>query len=143
MKFISTCLILSLLLVIPACTGLQRGDDPKLLATADFGDYPENLDQLIKAHLNKILFDPYSVKDLTIKKPKQGWYRPSGFKQSVIYGYETRIFLNAKNRMGGYTGIQKWFVFIHNGQIIEFDKWKNLFKYSPDDFDTRPDKIPR
>ena len=143
MKFISSCLILSLLLVIPACAGLQRGNDPKLLATADFGDYPENLKEIVKAHLNKVLFDPYSVRDLTIKKPKQSWYRPSGFRQSVIYGYETRVSLNAKNRMGGYTGIQEHFVFVRNGQIIVFSKWEDMFKYAPDDFNTMPDKMSR
>jgi len=150
-KFIGICLIFLLTFSLSACPGLQRGDDPALLATADFGQYPdlENLEQILRADLRRTLFDPDSLRDLEIKKPKQSWYRRMGFRQPVIYGYETRVFFNAKNRMGGYTGLQKYFLFIRNGKTIRFVSWKEWCKfsgvseYSPDNFDTMPEKMAR
>jgi len=140
-KILIICIAFVLTISLTACVGLQRGDDPILLATADFGQYPENLEQIIKDHLKISLFDPYSVRDFEIKKPKQSWYRHAGFRQPVIYGYETRVYLNAKNRMGGYTGLKKHFVFVRNGQIINFREWNELL--NPDRFNAMPEKMVR
>jgi len=143
--FVRICLIFIVILLFSACSWPLRGDDPELLATADFGPYPEkeNIKQLVRARLKNILFDPYSLRDFEILNFKQGWYRPAGNKRLIIYGYETRVYFNAKNRMGGYVGLQKYFLFVHNGVIIEFGKPEEIFgrRFNAGEFYTRPDKM--
>lgn len=113
------------------------------LLQADYGQYPENIEEIVKEYIRVSFFDPYSVRDLRIEKPKQNWYRPAGYRQQPIYGYETRVYCNAKNRMGAYIGLKKHFCFIRNGRVIAWhDSDDAGFRWLlfDDKFDSTPEK---
>ena len=83
------------------------------IANADYGAYPANYVEIAKNWINKTFFDPYSVQDLEVSMPVKHWeYR--GF-EGPCYGYLIRVSCNAKNRMGGYTGRQAFYLLIRNG----------------------------
>ena len=142
-KTICICFALLSAFALLACVGLLDGDHPELLATADFGQYPENYEEIIKDYLRSYLAGLHGVGDLEIMKPKQSWYRPDGAMQQVIYGYETRVLFTARNTMGGYSGIQKHYAFIRNGRVIRFGRWEDLFPNSPDRFHSMLERLVR
>ena len=142
-KTICICFAFLSTFALLACVGLQGGDHPKLLANADFGQYPENYDEIIKDYLRYYLVDLHRVVDLEIVKPKQSWYRPDQVMEQLIYGYETRVLFSTRNTMGGSSGIQKYYVFIRNGRVIKFGKWEDLFPNSPDRFHSMLEKMLR
>ena len=83
------------------------------LANADYGTYPSNYEEIAKDWIKKTFFDPYTVQDLVISAPAKHWewYKFEG----PCYGYVISVSCNAKNRMGGYTGRQVFYLLIRNG----------------------------
>jgi hypothetical protein len=74
------------------------------------GPYPADYRQIVKKHLQRTLFDPYSVRSASIAAPEQGHLY---FRQ----GWLVCVELNAKNRMGGYVGLQRTAYLINRGGI--------------------------
>ena len=94
-------------------------------AAADYGVYPENYQEIIKAHLNETLFDPYSIRDLRMSKPEKGYaWGPVG--RPPIYGYKCFVSFNCKNRMGGYIGKTMYYTLIRNGKIIVMEDVREI-----------------
>lgn len=78
-------------------------------ALADFGAYPSNYQEMIQNYMGQMFLDPYSAV-----------YRfapPEKRKAGNRYGYYVRTTINAKNRMGGYTGAKNYSFMIHNNEI--------------------------
>lgn len=72
--------------------------------TAETGPFPASYREMAKVYLRKVLFDPYSVRDAEIAEPE--------VKQSIYLidpapGWTICVRLNAKNRMGAYTGLKE------------------------------------
>jgi hypothetical protein len=59
---------------------------------------------MAKEYLRKTLFDPYSVRDAEIAEPK---VMSSFYLIDPAPGWTICVRLNAKNRMGAYTGISE------------------------------------
>ena len=78
---------------------------------AQIGPYPADYKELIKGHIDRSFFDPYSMRNVAISYPNQGHIF---FKQGWIICLEA----NAKNRLGGYTGLKKQAYLVNNGQVI-------------------------
>lgn len=76
------------------------------------GPYPENYKQIISEHIEKSFFDPYSMKSVALSGPVQGQIF---FNQ----GWVVCLQANAKNRLGGYTGLQRSAYLINNYKIIQ------------------------
>ena len=142
-KTICICFALLSAFTLLACVGVQGGDHPKLLATADFGQYPENYEEIIKDYLRYYFAGLHGVNDLEIMKPKQSWYRADEAMQQVIYGYETRVLFTPVNTMGGNSGNQKYYAFIRNDRVIKFGRWDDLFPNSPDRFHSMLERMAR
>jgi hypothetical protein len=87
---------------------------PEELANADYGDYPSNYEEIAKASVSERLIDPYSAQ-FTFRPPAKTWNGFGGGK----YGWAVCGTFNAKNRMGGYTGSDYFFVMIKNGIAIQ------------------------
>jgi len=88
---------------------------------AGYGNPPENYEKAIKAHLNEYLFDPYSIRELSIDPPKDlliGRFRIGGLKPGQIVWY-CDVRYNAKNRYGAYTGKKSHRYFFRGEEIIE------------------------
>ena len=75
------------------------------------GPAPENYKAILKAHIEKSYFDPYSLRNVAISKPTLGKIGPNP-------GWLVCLQSNAKNRMGSYVGLKKDAYLIRNGIII-------------------------
>ena len=80
--------------------------DPKAV-----GPYPGDHRKTVKAHVEQAFFDPYSLRNVAISNPRIGHLF---FQQGWIICFQA----NAKNRMGGYTGLQRTAYLIHNDRVV-------------------------
>ena len=80
----------------------------------DLGPPPSTYREVVAAHLKTTLFDPYSVRDAMISEPRSG-RSLSGPKWNVCFRG------NAKNRLGGYTGLKEILFVFEGEQIIATD----------------------
>ena len=97
-------------LLFPLLSACVSFDPAKLEQAA--GPYPANYRQLSLQYLKKSLIDPYSVRDAEIAKPVA---RPSWMMTDPSPGWVVCWRANAKNTMGGYTGVTVSRIFIRNG----------------------------
>jgi hypothetical protein len=92
------------ILLVTACAVTPNQDE--------IGPFPSDYRDIVKNHLLRTLFDPYSVRSASISLPTQGHLL---FRQGWIVCVE----LNAKNRMGGYVGLQRTAYLINRGSIAQ------------------------
>jgi hypothetical protein len=76
------------------------------------GPYPSDYKETIKAHVLRTYFDPYSVRSASVSQPIQGHLF---FQQGWIACLEA----NAKNRMGGYIGVQRTAYLLNRGSVVQ------------------------
>jgi hypothetical protein len=100
-----------LLLVAIAVIGLMLGcavkPDPDVI-----GPYPNGYENIIKNHVLKTYYDPYSIRSARLSYPNQGHIL---FQQGWIVCLEA----NSKNRMGGYTGLKRTGYLIRSGLVLQ------------------------
>ena len=106
-------ILLSCFILILGC-GLKRPSQEDL-KSADYGTYPFKYEEIVKSHMSKRLFDPYSAVYEFQGLPTQGWQNYFG---KIYYGFRGFVYINAKNRMGGYVGSKLFVYLIKNGQVI-------------------------
>lgn len=87
------------------------------LAQADFGDFPNDYETIVKSYYGEVLKDPGSVQYRNITHPKV--YATWGMGGPTRYGYLVCVTLNAKNSYGGYTGFQTDGILIRNDRVIQ------------------------
>lgn len=104
-------LIPILLLLIAGCV---TPPSQKELDAADPGPYPHNFEEIVKGYFTPQLKDPESAR-YRIITPFQGYHRSIS---STKYGYITKVYINAKNGYGGYTGEKLWELLINNGNVV-------------------------
>lgn len=109
-------LLFSLILVCVALMGcstrlsMSEGE-------AQYGPLPENYQQLVAQAIPKYLIDPTSaIIDFNSYGFLEAPYPMDSHNQ--ISGWRCWVWVNAKNRMGGYTGRKPWFCVIRFGQVI-------------------------
>ena len=113
-------ILFTAILLISACADPQQNQNS---LTSDWGPYPENYQDIIKNYMQNRLFDPESA--------LYNWYglpfpaRSSSYG-NIKYGYQMKVGINAKNRMGGYTGEQIYYFFINNAIVVD-EKRSNPF----------------
>lgn len=86
----------------------------KEIATADYGSYPNDYEQIIRIHTENFLKDPESARYKFLNTPKPGWNSIGGKR----FGYVICANINAKNSFGGYVGNRMSYFMIRNGRII-------------------------
>lgn len=103
------------LLVAVACLGLVGcASKPASIdeARVRYGALPENYQELVINYFDKLLIEPgsgmYSFGSLPGREVQMGQD-----------GWLITFFINAKNRMGGYTGNQLAMCKIINGQVVQ------------------------
>ena len=72
--------------------------------TAETGPFPTRYREMAKEYLRRPLFDPYSVLDAEIAEPAM---KASIYLLDPAPAWTICVRLNAKNRMGAYTGISE------------------------------------
>lgn len=118
--------VLIMLLAIGGCTTEAQRRDAEVDAwkrtlpapNADYGTYPTNYVELIKANFGVTLKDPESARYGTFSKPRKEHIITSIHTKEAIYGYSVCAPVNAKNSYGGYTGTHRYWFFIRNGKIL-------------------------
>ena len=106
-------LVLLSVLVSTGCA--MNHPTPEQIATASYGQYPDNYQEIIQSYMSSILFDPTSVMYSEWRGPSKGYFQDDG---KAVFGYRVCVEVNAKNRMGGYTGWQVQFFMIKDGRVI-------------------------
>ncbi len=86
------------------------------LANADYGIYPENYQEIVKAYFSRKLIDPYYAQ-YRIKTPYKGYFSGGAFR-SPAFGYVVEVGINVKKRFGGYVE-KSYMILIKNGAIIK------------------------
>jgi len=102
-------LIISLLICGCAMTPTMLQEEQ-----ADYGNYPNNYEDIAKRWIKEGFYDPYSVRDLKISIPVKSWVQMG----KTEYGYLIYVTCNAKNRMGGYVGMETFLLLVHNGAVV-------------------------
>lgn len=99
---------------------------PEQEATADYGQYPTNYEQIVKDYFSRSLFDPYSA-HYRIGTPYKGYSNKAPIMGGGVdqFGYLIDVGINAKNRYGGYVGEEQYRLLIRNGQVIQ--QWQLTF----------------
>lgn len=89
------------------------------IALQDTGPLPENYKDIILNYLEYFLVDPDSVKDLTFHPPievnqKDLYFKPE--TERLIF-WKVCVTFNAKNKFGGYTGLEAYMFEFQYGEI--------------------------
>ena len=76
------------------------------------GPPPENYKAIVRAHIERTYFDPYSLRSVAISAPHKG---VSGARS----GYWVCVECNGKNRMGAYAGLKRTGYLVANGSVVD------------------------
>lgn len=83
---------------------------------ADYGLYPNNYENLIKAYMGNVLHDPYSA-HYDFYTPTEG-YTLVNKREDLNFCYTVKVIINAKNLYGAFTGNRLYFFDIKNHMIV-------------------------
>ena len=106
---------LVLFALIALVSGCATPPTQEELASADYGQYPSDYEQIIKGYMQATLKDPDSARYQFLNPPKTGWNGFGGKK----FGYIVCAYINAKNSYGGYVGNRMSYFMIKNGRVID------------------------
>lgn len=110
-------LIVALLSLI--CCGCVTMPTQEEIARFDYGA-PLTIDYqaVIKNHFNEVLFDPYSAV-YEFEMPQTFWFKRGPLAGGGLFvGYAVFVRVNAKNRMGGYVGKERY-AFLFKNNLLE------------------------
>jgi hypothetical protein len=88
---------------------------PEQIVNAYYGRYPDNYKEVIQDYMSRVLIDPNSVMYSEWRGPSKGYFQDYG---KTFWGYRVCVEVNAKNRMGGYTGRQTHLFIVNDGRVI-------------------------
>lgn len=99
---------------------------PEQIASADYGTVPPIYKDAIQGHMQGLLFDPYSAHYRYSADPVKGYAYVSGTLKPPVFGYLVTVGINAKNRMGGYTGEKPYLFLFHNDQFYMLSEYTKV-----------------
>lgn len=114
-RIVGGVISLSLVLCLSGCGYIKP--KPSDLQVANFGERPtrDEAASLVKTHMSKALFDPYSAV-YECDEPRKAWGNSVG---KLYYGYAVTCNINAKNRFGAFVGSQAHRFIISSGTVSE------------------------
>lgn len=112
-KYAHIAAFLACLVLLAGC-GLKQPTQQEI-SSAYYGPEPKSFEETIKSYHKYSLFDPMSAVYEFPVPPVAGWMNVYG---NIEYGWIIIYTLNAKNRMGAYTGFQAQQALIRNGKVI-------------------------
>lgn len=99
-----------LALAVAGCSATAGTPPPNTEAAPS----PDTVKQAVRAHVRSSFFDPYSVRDAQISQPTWRGALQLGSGE----GWTVCLRANAKNRMGGYTGLRDTALTIRGGKVV-------------------------
>jgi len=100
------------LVAVAETTEIELPADPAI-----YGEYPKAYQEIITKWLDTKLTDAPSAQVVWITTPVAGNLPGPGGKP--LFGYLVEFKVNARNRFGTYTGMQKHRALIRNGAVIK------------------------
>lgn len=76
------------------------------------GPFPSDFKEIIREHVLRTFFDPYSIRSASVTLPFEGHI---SFQQGWIVCLES----NSKNKIGGYVGLQRTAFLINNDKVVQ------------------------
>ena len=106
-------------LTISACA-TSNGPPPGLLENADYGPPPTEAEffRVAEEEIRNSLIDPDSGRFDWPNPIVRGYWPETGYSRAGYFGYFTCGRINARNRMGGYTGRKPFAVVYRYGRIL-------------------------
>ena len=99
MRTMLTGILLALLMA-----GCASHLSPSQMAEGDYGELSPNYKEAIKTHMQTLFYDPESARYRYEKEPVKGYAYVPNDAPKLEFGYIVDAHINAKNRLGGYTG---------------------------------------
>lgn len=99
-------LLLILVVGLTGCAGIGSKVSPEE-TIAKYGPLPNNWQELVSVCISRKLIDPESA--------RFSWHEA----QPRSNGWYGGVWVNAKNRLGGYVGDKPWEWLIVNGQVTD------------------------
>lgn len=108
-----TTLLLIIASMITGCAGVGQISNS---GEGNVGPYPENWKNIAREYIKTRYFDPYSVRDSEAAPPFRN-------RKAFYDTWTLCIRNNAKNKFGGYTGLQATAIGIKQGQIDQVNDY--------------------
>ena len=112
MKKTAIFMILSTVM-IASCA--KRGPTDEQISNADYGTVPVNQKEIVINHVKMRLYDHGSAQYDKWSNLVKGW---SNGYDGTHYGYKGCVYINSKNRMGGYVGFKPYVYIIRNDNVV-------------------------
>lgn len=90
------------------------------LAAADYGEYPEKYDQIIKDYCQTYLKEPETATYRFPKPPIKGY---TSDVRGNTYGYRGDVWIKAKNSYDGFSD-DKYYYLIRNGKVMGLKQYE-------------------
>ena len=120
MRRSANILLFVLVLALGGCAGHVTKAQ---LSQADYGELSPAYKEAIKEHMIDKFYDPESARYRYVKPPVKGYaYVPNGAPK-LTFGYIVDVNINAKNRMGGYTGEGEYTFLVKNNEAWMLHWW--------------------
>ena len=101
MKRSANVILFGLVMILGGCAGhLTKAQ----LSQADYGELSPAYKEAIKEHMIDKFYDPESARYRYIKPPVKGYAYVPNDAPKLTFGYIVEAHVNAKNRLGAYTG---------------------------------------
>ena len=127
-KILILMVILFCVVVIQGCGIAYQQNAEKLSQTAkaeDYGLAPTDYENAIKSFMEIILVDPESARYSNWKEPYQRIIPSKIASTEPILGWGVDVYINSKNRMGGYVGAKKYSFFFIDNKIYAYGEAVN------------------
>ncbi|MFW6129896.1 MAG: hypothetical protein ACOC56_01855 [Atribacterota bacterium] len=115
-----TLFMIGVAILFVGCASFPKHQE---IQNANVGPYPENYKKIVKSYFNEVLIDSPSARYEWVQEPYKGCMPKMMYVGNVDYGYIVIVKVNAKNRMGGYTGKTPYALLIRNGKVINKSKY--------------------
>jgi hypothetical protein len=117
-------------------------DGRRRASSSDAGEpLPANYRQIVAVHVRTTFLDPYSVRDASIAPPRAG----SLSRPDIIWverGWIVCLRANAKNRMGGYTGLTTSAMLVRAGAVVTSHSGEDHYEVRTSCADARYEPFP-
>ena len=115
MKTLAAIIASAALCILSGCVALPTETE---ISDADYGEYPENYESIVKTYYSYHLTHPNSAEYGNISKPKRYWL--GNELDDVYYGYLVCAEVNYRNMLGKDTGFLKHALLIHNDIVVKY-----------------------
>lgn len=114
-------LCFALLSIFLVNTGCVAPPTKEQLAVADYGLAltQEDAEQIVKEDMEDVLIDPYTAQ-YKFEPLEKTWSTDYSLGKGKVWtGYEITVYINSRNRLGGYTGRKKYRFLMRDGRILQ------------------------